>query len=190
MVLGGAVRMFVFLFSSLFYIPRVACEPAICKNMRILLCVSFLDFLLSVVSLPEMNFSPSLSCWSCDFLLRFRFFDVELLFSSCLFFLGSMWSSRFLWRLVQRTACIWYVRARTSLFIFSLRFLLVLQLSCVLLLACFLSPRYFPPLQNYWTLSCDHGLHCIVAMSERENNNHNNDRQTRMSKNDRRVCHR
>ena len=28
-----------------------------------------------------------------------------LLFSSCLFFLGSLRSSRFLWRLVQRTAC-------------------------------------------------------------------------------------
>ena len=57
---SGRVRMFVFLFLSLFYTPRVACEPAICENLRILLCVSFLDFLLSIASLPELNLLLSL----------------------------------------------------------------------------------------------------------------------------------
>ena len=47
---------------SLFYTPRKACEPAICGNLRIFWCVSFLDFLLSFhcflafASLPDLNF--------------------------------------------------------------------------------------------------------------------------------------
>ena len=65
--------MFVFLFSfflflSLFYTPRVACEPAICEKLRILLCVSLLDFLLYIASLPDLNFFFfSLPFGICDF---------------------------------------------------------------------------------------------------------------------------
>ena len=32
-------------------------------------------------------------------------------------------------------------------------------------------PRDTLPLQSYWSLSCDHGLNCVVAMSECDNNN-------------------
>ena len=78
--------------------------------------------MLSIASLPDLNFFLSRPSWMWDFFrFRFRLFDVELLFASGLFCLGSIWSSRFLWRLVQRTACIWYVRARTSFFMFRLR---------------------------------------------------------------------
>ena len=48
--------MFVLLLLPLFYTPRVTCEPEICEKLRVLLCVSFLDFLLSIASLPELNF--------------------------------------------------------------------------------------------------------------------------------------
>ena len=43
------------------------------------------------------------------------------------------------------------------------------QLSCVLLFACLIFFAevffYFHSLQSCWSLSCDHGLHCVVAMS-------------------------
>ena len=29
-------------------------------------------------------------------------------------------------------------------------------------------------LRSYWSLPCDHGLHCIAAMSQCENNDNNN----------------
>ena len=41
-VFCSGVRMFIFSFLSLFYTPRVACEPAICENTRIILCVCYL----------------------------------------------------------------------------------------------------------------------------------------------------
>ena len=52
--------MFVFLFLSLFYTPRVACELAICEKFPILLSGSLLDVLLSIASLPDLNFFISL----------------------------------------------------------------------------------------------------------------------------------
>ena len=75
-------------------------------------CVSFLDFLLYIASLPDLNFFLSLPSWMCDF---FRFLISifrrrVVIFIPSIFCLGSMWSSWFLWRLVlQRTLCIWYV---------------------------------------------------------------------------------
>ena len=122
--------------------------------------LAFYQVLLSCLNWTFFLSLPFLIC--IFFRLWFRFFDVELSFSSCLLLTGSMWSSRFLWRLVQRTACIWYVPARTSLFIFVWG-VDVLQLSCVLLFACFVFIEVFLPLQGYWSLSCDHGLHCIVS---------------------------
>ena len=45
--------MFVILLLSLFYTPRVACEPAICEKLHILLLyVSLLDFLLCIIAFP------------------------------------------------------------------------------------------------------------------------------------------
>ena len=35
----------------------------------------------------------------------------------------------------------------------------------VLFFACFSLTEVFVPLQSYWSLSCDHELHCIAAMS-------------------------
>ena len=102
------------LFLSLFYTPRVACEPADCEKLRILLCVSLLDFcffpvLFSLASLPDLNFFFSLQfliCYCFDFGFDFWTY-LELLFPSCPFCVGSSaWSFLFLWRLVQRTACI------------------------------------------------------------------------------------
>ena len=54
--------MFAFLLLFLFHTPRVACEPAICKKLRILLCVAFLGVLLStgIAFLPELKFFFSL----------------------------------------------------------------------------------------------------------------------------------
>ena len=101
--------MFVFLFlsESLFFISRVACEPAVCHKMRLLLCVSLLDSLLSIASLPDSNIFFSLFPFGFEI---FSDFILDLsrssrYFSSRLLFLGSMCSSRFLLRLVQRTAC-------------------------------------------------------------------------------------
>ena len=54
-VLGNGVSMFVLWLLSLFYTPRVACEPAIYENLRILLCVSFLAYQV-LASLLELNF--------------------------------------------------------------------------------------------------------------------------------------
>ena len=48
--------MFVFVFWSLFYTPRVEFEPAVCEDLPILLCVSLLDSLVSIASLPDLNF--------------------------------------------------------------------------------------------------------------------------------------
>ena len=72
-VLNSRVCMFVFWFSSLFYTPRVACEPAICENLRILSCVSFLAFLL------DLNFFFSLFPFDCCF------FHSNFFTSSCFF---------------------------------------------------------------------------------------------------------
>ena len=92
---------------------------------------------------------------------------------SILFFLsGSMRSSRLLWRLVQRPACIWYVRALTSFFMCCLRrcgCASVIMCTTLCLLYCF--TEVFLPLKSYWGLPCDHGLHCIAAISCCENNN-------------------
>ena len=50
-----------------------------------------------------------LPCRNLSFFLSLPFFlflfDVEVFFSCCLFLRGSMWSSRFMWRLVQCNAC-------------------------------------------------------------------------------------
>ena len=95
-VLGGGVCLVWFV--SLSYTPRVACEPAICVNLRILLCVLFLAFL-------HVSFSLS-SLFDFDFDFDFDFSTSSCFsFSFCLFLVGIMRSSRFLWRLVQRTAC-------------------------------------------------------------------------------------
>ena len=69
------------------------------KQLRILLCVSFLDFLLFIASLPDLNFFFSLFPFGC---VIFSIFDLDYLKSSSYFhpvyfFLGSMGSSRFLW---------------------------------------------------------------------------------------------
>ena len=98
--------MLVFLFLSLFYTPREACEPEICENLRILLCVLFL--FLAFYCFLDLNFFSISSLLDVIF---FSYFSFDFSTSSCYFhpvyfFLGSMWSSRFLWRLVQRTACI------------------------------------------------------------------------------------
>ena len=90
-VLSSGVHMFVFLILSHFYTPRVACEPVVCETNLILLCVSFLDFLLSTTFLPG-----DCTFFSLPFLMNvlFRFFDVELLFSSCLFLLRNSVSAQ------------------------------------------------------------------------------------------------
>ena len=70
-------------------------------------CVSFLDFLLYIASLPDLNFFLSLPSWMCDFCFRFFisiFRHRVVIFILSIFSGYSMWSSRFLWRLVQRTA--------------------------------------------------------------------------------------
>ena len=70
----------------LFYTPREACEPAICEKLRILWRVSFLDFLLSIASLPDLKFF-SLSLSSLLNVSFFRFFDVRVvIFIPSIFF--------------------------------------------------------------------------------------------------------
>ena len=174
-VLSGGVRMFVVLLLSLFHIPRVACLAAICEKWRILLCFSLLGFLLYIASLPDLDIFdlPSLLYLWC-FRFWFRFFDIELFFSFCPFFLllGGMCSSRFLWQLVQRTARIWYVRARNVLFRFCPTCRCASAIMCAYfscLFHIFYTERGIsttPSQCCYWSLSCDHGLRCIVAMSK------------------------
>ena len=74
--------MVVLLSSSSVYTPRVACKPAICKKLRILSCVFFLGFLLSIAFLPELNFFLSRPFLICDFLG----FDFHFSTPSCCFF--------------------------------------------------------------------------------------------------------
>ena len=105
-------------------------------------------------------------------------FDFDFSISSCffhpaVFLLGSMRSSRFLWRLVMRTACTWYVLARTSLFIF------VWGVD-----VCFSYHVYYSLLSFLWFFTevffhsrvigacpATTDIHCIVAMSKCEHNN-------------------
>ena len=117
--------VFVFLFLSLFYTLREASlqSAKICAFSWVF---SFLAFLLSIIaSLPDyLNFFLSVPVWICDFFdFHFEFSTLSCYFHHPVyFFLGVyVWSYRFLWRLLQRTACIWYVRARTSFFMFGLR---------------------------------------------------------------------
>ena len=62
---GGHVLVFCILVLSRFYTPRDACEPEICKTMRMLLCVSFLCFWVFIASLPDLIFPLSLPPWMC-----------------------------------------------------------------------------------------------------------------------------
>ena len=57
-----------------------------------------------------------------------------------------------------RIMCIWYVRTLISLFFFVWRVRFVWVIACIIF--CFFSSWGNLPLQNYWRLSCDHGLHC------------------------------
>ena len=114
--------MFVLSSSSLSYNPRVACERA-CVSSSAKTCVfscvfPFLPSCFLIIYLV-LVFFLSLPVLSFDF-------DLDFSTSSCcshpvLVMVGTTTiikrSSRFLWRLVQRTACISYVRARTSLFV-------------------------------------------------------------------------
>ena len=68
------------------YTPHVACEPAICEKLRILLCVSLLDFLLSIASLPDLNFFLSLPLWNCDI------FDIGFDFSTSSCYFHPVWN--------------------------------------------------------------------------------------------------
>ena len=72
---------YFFLFLSVLYTPREACEPAICEKLRYLVCVSFLDSLLSIASLPDSIFFLCLPFWMCDFFD----FDFDFSTSSCCF---------------------------------------------------------------------------------------------------------
>ena len=76
--------MLVFLLLSLFHTPREARESAIWDKLGILLCVSFLDFLLSIASSPDLNFFLTRPFWMCNF------FDFNFVFStsSCYFHLS------------------------------------------------------------------------------------------------------
>ena len=154
-VLGGGVCLVWFV--SLSYTPRVACEPAICVNLRILLCVLFLAFL-------HVSFSLS-SLFDFDFDFDFDFSTSSCFsFSMCLFlwvlcgplgFCGDSYSVPH----VPDT----YVRGPH--FYFCLRCTMWFSYHVYYSLLYFYFFRGILPLQSYWSLSCDHGLHCIVAMS-------------------------
>ena len=129
-------------------------------------CVTFLEFLLSVASLPDLNSFLSLPSGMCDY---FRFsisiFGVEL-FSSCLFFwvvcglLGFWGGLHSLPHAPDDTYAhgppfvMFYLRCRCASVIVYTTFCLFTFFTEV-----------FLPLQSYWSRSFDHGLHCIVAMS-------------------------
>ena len=142
--------MFVLSFLSLFYTSREACEPEICENLRLLLCVSFLDFLLFTASLPYLNFFLSLRFWMCDFFdFWFRFCGVELLFSSCLFFSG--WFVVFSVSAATCTAYRMYLirTARTSFFMVCLRCRCASVNVCTTLCLFDFFTEVFLPLQSY-----------------------------------------
>ena len=90
-VLSGGVRMLVVVFCL--------CSTPLAKR----------------ASLKSSNIC-SFSCVNVLFRFLNSSFRRRVVTFTLSIFLGSMWSTRFLWRLVQCTACIRYVRARTSFF--------------------------------------------------------------------------
>ena len=114
----------------------------------LVLCVSSLDFLLFIPpSLPDLNFFLSLPFWMCDFCYSFitMFRRGVVIFilsiSSYFFWVVYVWSSPFLWRIAQRTACISYVRVRSFFFFWIIWGVNMVQFLWVLLFACFIFPR-------------------------------------------------
>ena len=102
------------------------------------------------------------SCFSLPF--PFFDFDWDIVFVSfCLFSCGyyavSSVSVSAATRLAYVWSVSWYVRTLISPFhfVWSIRFVSVIV--CILLF-CMFSSWGNLPLQSYWSLSCDHGLHC------------------------------
>ena len=128
-------------------------------------CVSFRPFFLSCLLV--------FSLFPFQVLFRFRFFDVELFVHPVFFvwvlcgllgFCGDLYS-------VPRVPDT-YVRGPLFLF---LRCRCASVIICVLFLAFyFIISRGILPLKTYWSLSCDQGLHSMVAMSSCKNNKNSN----------------
>ena len=138
------------LLSRCYTLPRAACEPA---NLRIPLPVSLFFFL---AFFPFTSFSFLLF----SFLFRFRF-GLQFV-SCCLFLVSIMLSPRFVFRLVQRVICIWYVRTLISLF------LRLLGIRFVSVIVCIIFRFIFPPEVIFHSRvigACPVATDCVVATS-------------------------
>ena len=112
--------------------------------------------------------SSFLRCW-CWLIFIFFFssfpFSISIwtsFASSCLFLVGTMLSPRFrfLLRLVEHVTCILirtYVR-HPFIVAWDMRF--VSAIVCIVFCFNLFSSWGNLPIESYWSLSCDHGLHC------------------------------
>ena len=86
--------------------------------------------------------------------------------SSGLFLVGTMLSTRsgFCCDPFSIWYVFWYVRDLTILFVWGIRFVSVMVVYYLLFFICFSSWGNIP-LQSYWSLPCDHGLHCTDELT-------------------------
>ena len=90
-----------------------ACKSA--KNIAFSCVVSVLISCFLVLPCPTWTSFLALLFWMCVvFEFDFYFSTWSCYYHPVYFFLGSMWSSRCPWRLVQLISCVWCVCARTS----------------------------------------------------------------------------
>ena len=129
-------------------------------------CVSFLDFLLSIASLPHSNvFSLFPLGWVTfsDFL--FRFFTSSCYFHPVYFFWVFCGLLGFCGGWTAYRMYLIRTRADLPFSCFCLRCACASVIVCTTFCLLYFFTEVFLPLQSYWSLFCDHGLHCIVAMS-------------------------
>ena len=113
------------------------------------------------------------------FLLFLPFFDFDfgnivcfILSSSCGYYAASSVSVS----AATRLAYVICILIRTLMSPFCLTYTICFQLLCVVssVFFCLFSSWGNLPLQGYWSLSCDHGLHCSYELHVRNNNTNNN----------------
>ena len=136
-------------FVSALHPPRAPCEPEVCVFplravfFLALLMLTYLYFFL--LFLPFFDFDLDIAC----FILSF----------SCGYYAVSSVSVSAATRVAYDMYLDTYVRSSHSfIFVWGIRFVSVIV--CIIFCFYLFSSWGDFPLQSYWSLSCDHGLHC------------------------------
>ena len=133
--------------------------------------VSFLDFLLYIASLLDLNFFSLSSRLDVLFFFPFRLL-IWIFRRRVVLLILSIFSGWYVVLSVSVATCTAYriylirIYAREppfSCFCLKCRFAPVIV--CTTFCLFYIFTEVFLPLESYWSLSCDHGRHCIVAMS-------------------------